>query len=64
MSWQTLLTALGLVLIIEGVLPFIAPNVWRDAFRRITQLNDGQLRFVGLSAMIVGLLILWWARPS
>ena len=64
MSADTLLMALGFVLIIEGVLPFVAPSFWRDTFRRITQLNDGQLRFVGLSAMIVGLLILWWARPS
>jgi uncharacterized protein YjeT (DUF2065 family) len=62
MSADTLLMALGFVLIIEGVLPFVAPSFWRDAFRRITQLNDGQLRFVGLSAMIVGLLVLWWAR--
>ena len=60
MSGETLLMALGLVLIIEGVLPFVAPSVWRDAFRRITQLNDGQLRFVGLSCMIGGLLFLWW----
>ena len=64
MSADTLLMALGFVLIIEGVLPFVAPSFWRDTFRRITQLNDGQLRFVGLSAMIVGLLILWWARAS
>jgi uncharacterized protein YjeT (DUF2065 family) len=61
MSGETLLTALALVLLIEGALPFIAPSFWRDAFRRITQLNDGQIRFVGLSAMLAGLLLLWWA---
>ena len=58
----TLLMALALMLILEGVLPFLAPNLWRDTFRRITQMNDGQIRFVGLSSMIVGLLILWFAR--
>jgi uncharacterized protein len=58
----TLLMALALMLILEGVLPFIAPNLWRDTFRRITQMNDGQIRFVGLSSMIVGLLILWFVR--
>jgi uncharacterized protein YjeT (DUF2065 family) len=54
--------ALALMLILEGVLPFIAPNVWRDTFRKITQMTDGQIRFVGLSSMIVGLLILLWTR--
>jgi uncharacterized protein len=60
----TLLMALALMLILEGVLPFLAPNLWRDTFRRITQMNDGQIRFVGLSSMIVGLLLLWWVRAS
>jgi uncharacterized protein len=58
----TFLMALALMLILEGVLPFIAPNVWRDTFRRITQMSDGQIRFVGLSSMLVGLLLLLWAR--
>jgi uncharacterized protein YjeT (DUF2065 family) len=60
----TFLLALALMLILEGVLPFLAPNLWRDTFRRITQMSDGQIRFVGLSSMLVGLLILdvktWW----
>src|SRR5258705_337368 len=42
----------------EGVLPFLAPSLWRDTFRRITQLSDGQIRFFGLSSMLLGLLIL------
>ena len=54
--------ALALMLIFEGVLPFIAPTLWRDTFRKITQMSDGQIRFVGLSSMIVGLLILLWVR--
>jgi uncharacterized protein YjeT (DUF2065 family) len=58
----TFLLALALMLILEGVLPFLAPNLWRDTFRRITQMSDGQIRFVGLSSMIVGLLLLLWAR--
>jgi len=58
----TFLLALALMLILEGVLPFIAPNLWREMFRRITQMTDGQLRFVGLSSMLVGLLLLLWAR--
>ena len=56
------LMALALMLILEGVLPFLAPDLWRDTFRRITQMSDGQIRFVGLSSMLVGLLLLLWAR--
>ena len=55
----TFLMALALMLILEGVLPFLAPNLWRDTFRRITQMSDGQIRFVGLSSMLIGLLILY-----
>ena len=58
----TLIMALALMLILEGVLPFLAPNLWRDTFRRITQMSDGQIRFVGLSSMLVGLLLLLWIR--
>jgi uncharacterized protein YjeT (DUF2065 family) len=58
----TFLMALALMLILEGVLPFLVPNLWRDTFRKITQMTDGQIRFIGLSSMIVGLLLLLWAR--
>jgi uncharacterized protein YjeT (DUF2065 family) len=53
--WDTLLLAFGLYLVIDGLLPFVAPRFWRDIFRRLTTLGDGQLRFIGLSSMIVGL---------
>ena len=62
MGATTFLMALALMLVLEGVLPFIAPNLWRETFRKITQMSDGQIRFVGLSSMIVGLVILWFAR--
>ena len=55
---STLLLAFALMLILEGVLPFLVPGVWRDAFRRITQLTDGQIRFFGLTSMLIGLLLL------
>jgi uncharacterized protein YjeT (DUF2065 family) len=58
----TLLMALALMLILEGLLPFLSPRLWREAFRRILQMNDGQIRFVGLSSIIAGLLLLLWAR--
>jgi uncharacterized protein YjeT (DUF2065 family) len=58
----TFIMALALMLVIEGVLPFLAPSVWRDTFRRITQLSDGQIRFVGLTSMLIGLLVLVLVR--
>lgn len=54
-----LLLAVALMLVIEGLLPFLAPGTWREAFRRLTQMSDGQIRFVGLSSMLAGLLLLY-----
>ena len=56
----TFLMAFALMLVIEGALPFLAPTLWRDAFRRITEMSDGQLRFFGLSSMLAGLLLLYF----
>lgn len=56
--WWQLLTAFALMLVIEGILPFLAPAKWRALFQRITTLADGQIRFFGLTSMIVGLAVL------
>ncbi len=53
-----LLGAFGLMLIIEGLLPFISPATWREAFRRATEMNDGQIRFIGLASMLAG-VVMW-----
>ena len=53
-----LLLAIALMLVIEGLLPFLAPRVWRETFRRVTELTDGQIRFIGLSSMLVGVVLL------
>jgi len=58
----TFLLAFALMLVIEGLFPFLAPSAWRETFRRITQLSDGQIRFFGLTSMVVGLLLLVVAR--
>jgi uncharacterized protein YjeT (DUF2065 family) len=58
----TFLLAIALMLVIEGALPFLAPRLWRDTFRRITQMTDGQLRFIGLTSMLIGLLMLALVR--
>ena len=58
----TLLMALALLLVVEGLLPFLAPKVWRETFLRLMQLSDGQIRFFGLTSMIAGLILLYIAR--
>lgn len=59
---NNLLMAVALMLVIEGLLPFLLPAVWRDAFRRLTEMSDGQIRFVGLSSMVAGVLLLFLTK--
>lgn len=56
------LLGLAMMLVIEGVLPFLFPGVWRDSFRKLVSLTDGQLRFVGITSMLTGLLMLYWIK--
>jgi uncharacterized protein YjeT (DUF2065 family) len=60
--WGSLLTAIALVLVLEGILPFLSPRGWRDTFRRLTEMSDGQIRFIGLTSMIAGLLLLFLTK--
>lgn len=53
-----LLGAVALMLVLEGLLPFFSPQLWRSMFERATKLSDGQIRFVGLSSMLIGLFLL------
>ncbi len=54
--------AFGLVLVIEGMTPFLFPALWRSTLRRLSQLQDGQLRFIGLTMMLVGVLVIYWVK--
>lgn len=56
---NTLLAAVALMLVIEGLLPFMAPGVWRETFRRLIAMSDGQIRFIGLASIAGGLLLLY-----
>ncbi len=47
------------MLIIEGLLPFLVPAFWRESFRRLTAMSDGQLRFIGLASLLAGLALLF-----
>jgi len=55
---ESFLAACALVLVLEGLLPLLAPRAWREAFRRLTELSDGQLRFVGLISIVIGIIVL------
>jgi uncharacterized protein YjeT (DUF2065 family) len=59
---DSLLAAFALVLVVEGLLPLLAPRLWRDSFRKLTELTDGQLRFIGLVSIAIGLLGYGWIR--
>ncbi|MDO8346630.1 MAG: DUF2065 domain-containing protein [Rugosibacter sp.] len=59
---ETILLAFALMLVIEGLLPFLSPQAWRGAFSRLTKLADGQIRFMGLSSMMIGLILLFVLR--
>jgi uncharacterized protein len=56
------LVAFGLMLVVEGLTPFLFPAMWRETLRRLSQLQDGQLRFIGLSLMLAGVLVIYWVK--
>ncbi len=52
------MAALALMLVFEGLMPFMNPTRWRQVFEQVLRLSDGQIRFIGLSSIVVGLLLL------
>ena len=56
--WDLLFSAFALMLVVEGLLPFFNPGAWRAVFERATRMSDGQIRFIGLSSMVAGLVML------
>jgi len=56
------LAALALMLVIEGILPFTAPRIWRETFRTLIGMTDGQIRFAGLTSMLIGLAVLFLSQ--
>ena len=55
---NSLFIAFALMLVLEGLMPFVAPAAWRETFRRLIQLSDGQIRFIGLSYMVIDIFLL------
>ena len=61
---DSLWAAFALVLVVEGVLPLLAPRLWRDSFAKLVTLTDGQLRFVGLASILMGFAGFWLLRHA
>jgi uncharacterized protein YjeT (DUF2065 family) len=61
---DSLWAAFALVLVIEGLLPLAAPRFWRESFAKLITLTDGQLRFIGLASILMGLAGLWLVRHA
>jgi uncharacterized protein YjeT (DUF2065 family) len=59
---SVLLSAFALMLVVEGLLPLLAPKAWREMFRRVLEFNDGQIRFIGLLSMLTGLILLYFVH--
>ena len=62
MDFHTLWIALALVLIIEGLMPFMSPQTWRRLFEQVKHLEDGQIRFFGLCCIVLGVFVLFLLR--
>ena len=60
--WQDLLVALSLVLVLEGIVPFLNPQAMRRAMLALANMNDSTLRFAGLTVMVAGCLLLYVVR--
>jgi hypothetical protein len=61
---DSLWAALALVLVVEGLLPLVAPRLWRESFAKLVTLTDGQLRFIGLASILMGLAGYWLVRHA
>jgi len=60
--WNDFLAAIALVLVLEGILPFLSPSRLRQTLLLAAQLNDASLRLIGLSAMVLGIVLLYVVR--
>ncbi len=58
LSFETMLQAVALVLVLEGLMPFISPVRWRQVFEQVLRLSDGQIRFLGLASILSGLVLI------
>lgn len=62
MAWADLLSALALVMVIEGLTPFLMPQRWREVIQRMALQDDRSLRIIGLVSIVLGLIVLQVAK--
>ncbi len=62
MAWQDLLAALALMLVFEGILPFLNPARFRNMLRMLDEMDDSSVRKIGLVSMIAGLVLLYLGK--
>ena len=62
MYWTEILTAVALLLVIEGILPFVGPDRYKRLVAQLAELSDNQLRAVGFGSMLAGLVLLFVVR--
>jgi uncharacterized protein YjeT (DUF2065 family) len=60
---ETFWLALALVLVIEGLFPFVSPSAWRRTFVQLLQLSDAQVRFFAMASIMAGLMLIWLLAP-
>jgi uncharacterized protein YjeT (DUF2065 family) len=60
--WHDFLAAIALVLVIEGIIPFINPGAMRRTLLKMIEMNDQSLRFAGLTSMLIGVILLYIIR--
>ena len=63
MDSNTFWVAMALVLVIEGLFPFVSPVGWRRMFAQLLELTDGQIRFFAMGSILMGLLLIWFLAP-
>jgi len=62
MMWSILITAIGLLFVFEGILPFLSPRFWRKIMSQMFVLSDRAIRITGLASMLIGLALVCIAR--
>ena len=62
LTWQVFLSALALMLVLEGIIPFLYPNKWRNLVATLAQISDSRLRVMGLVSMLLGVALLYLVR--
>jgi uncharacterized protein len=61
-AWPDLVAALGLMLVIEGILPFASPGGVRSVFARLAAMDDAAIRIAGAASMVAGAAVVWLVR--